>query len=198
MKKYLILIAAVLVIIAIGAIAYKIILFKAATAKPVLQNIPDVKTKSVQVFFANTKLNPNPSDCSAVFPVNRDLPTASNYAGLLIQLFMGPTGEETGLGYTSPFSRANADILAGLNTVGDTAYVNLKDIRTMFPNASASCGSQQFFSEVEKTLKQDGKIKNVIFAINGDPAPFYEWMQIGCTAQNNNCDPAPFATNPAQ
>ena len=32
----------------------------------------------------------------------------------------------------------------------------------------------------------------VIYAIEGDPALFYEWMQLGCSEANDYCDRAPF------
>lgn len=154
-------------------------------------NLP-AKTKTVQVFFGNTQKNPNAIDCGAVFPVERTVSGNSDYDELLKQLFSGPTAKEAELSYSSFFSSQTADILIGVKSSSDTAYVNLKDVRLLIPNASASCGSTEFLSEIKNTLGQDGKIKKVIFAINGDPAPFYEWLQIGCTPETNNCDPAPF------
>jgi len=183
MNKYYILALLFAVIVAAAFVMY---------GKPKPVNNPPAAAKTIQIFFGNTAKNPNAIDCGAVFPVNRSAPSGSDYGETLKQLFSGPTLDETAQGYTSFFSAQTADILIKVKTIDDTAYVNLKDIRPMIPNASASCGSQEFIGEVEKTLFQDGNIKKVMFAINGDPTPFYEWMQIGCAPSNNNCDSAPF------
>ena len=71
------------------------------------------------------------------------------------------------------------------------AYVILL-ISSLIPNASTSCGSAQFLSSIDATLKQFGIINKIIYAINGDPQSFYEWLQIGCSEENDNCDPTPF------
>ena len=107
-------------------------------------------------------------------------------------LFAGPTEEEQAEGYTSMFSEETADILISARVQEGTAYVNLEDIRDIIPSANASCASQNFIASVEETIKHDRTITDVIFAINGDPETFYEWMQIGCTEETNFCDPTPF------
>jgi hypothetical protein len=48
---------------------------------------------------------------------------------------------------------------------------------------------------VETTLKQFPTVDKVIFAIDGKPVTFYEWMQIGCYEENNFCDETPFKTS---
>ena len=130
-----------------------------------------------------------------VFPVTR---TASGDAqppvAALDALFAGPTPAEEAADYHSWFSDETANALLSLKIAGDgTAYVNLADIRRIIPGANTSCGSQAFFAQVEETLKAaEPGIRRVVYAINGDPRPFYEWMQIGCAAENENCDPEPF------
>ncbi len=71
----------------------------------------------------------------------------------LKELFKGPTEEEKSQGYTSWFSKKQ-DILKSVKVKNGTAYVNLKDLRPMIPNASTSCGSAEFFAEVETTPQQ--------------------------------------------
>jgi hypothetical protein len=34
----------------------------------------------------------------------------------------------------------------------------------------------------------------VIFAVEGQPGVFYDWMELECGPGNDNCDPAPFAS----
>lgn len=154
---------------------------------------PEQKTMRVKIYFNNTKLNPNSEDCSKVFLVDRlVLKTETPAVTTLQELFKGPNEGEKNQGYTSWFSDKTQDILKSLKVVEGTAYVNLKDVREIIPNASASCGSAQFLAEVETTLKQYSAVKTVIFAIEGKPETFYEWLQIGCSTENNICDEAPF------
>ena len=167
-----------------------------AGREPTAPTPPPTEPLVVTLYFGNTELNPEMLDCGAVFPVERVLPAGSaEFAAEfgLRELFAGPTEAEAAQGYVSWFSEDTADILIGLKVEGTTAYLNLKDLRPIIPNASTSCGSMAFFAEVETTVKQILPIERVIFAIEGDPAPFYEWMQRGCDETNDNCDRTPFA-----
>jgi spore germination protein GerM len=147
----------------------------------------------VQIYFHNSRLDSSQS-CDKVFPVTRQIEPDRNRAqAALEQLFQGPTQSEQAQGYSSFFSQQTAGILKGFKVVGATAYINLSDIRAIIPNASTSCGSQGFLAEVETTLKDNlPELERTIFAINGDPRTFYDWMQIGCGEFNDNCNPQPF------
>jgi hypothetical protein len=83
------------------------------------------------------------------------------------------------------FQDNTANTLISFRIQNQTAYINLKDLRQIIPNASASCGSAAFFSEVEATVKQFGTVKRIIFALDSSPKDFYEWMQIGCSDEEN-------------
>lgn len=147
----------------------------------------------VKVYFNNSSLNPNSQDCSKVFPLERIIPVNDNVAqASIVELVKGPSEQEKADGYVSLFSEKTKDIIIKVKFENDTAYVNLKDVRQIIPNASASCGSAEFFAEMESTLKQFPSIKKVVFAINGKPSVFYEWLQVGCTPENNLCNEAPF------
>lgn len=156
--------------------------------------VPAVGTMmTVTVYYGNVELNPE-ADCSRVFPVERRAPFDPAVAQVALRaLFAGPTAAEAAAGYSSLFSEETAGILIGLRVEGDTVYINLRDVRSLIPNASSSCGSAQFFAEVETTLGELIPFERVIYAIEGDPEPFYEWVQLGCSELNDNCDPAPFA-----
>jgi hypothetical protein len=144
------------------------------------------------VYFGNSKFNANIQDCSLVFPVEREISKTLAVGQMsLEELFKGPTAEEQKNGYTSFFSDATKDILKSIKIDNKIAYVDLKDIRQLIPNASSSCGSAQFLSEMTNTLKQFSSIERVVFAIEGNPITFYEWLQLDCNA-NNNCDAKPF------
>lgn len=152
-----------------------------------------VTLKTVVVYFSNSIKSGDYNDCRSVYGVERTInPQAPLYEASLSQLFQGPTNAEKALGYSSFFSTKTKNILKSIKVSDTTAYVNLIDIRSLIPSASSSCGSVQFLSSVEETLKHDRKIDTVRFAIEGNPQAFYDWIQIGCDAKINNCDPKPF------
>jgi len=149
--------------------------------------------RTVNVYFNNTNLNPNTADCNLVFPLPRSVSGVGSITELALQeLFKGPTEAEKAAGYSSWFSSTTQDILLGFGLADGTAYVNLRDIRMLLPNISASCGSAEFLAEINSTLQQFPEIKKVVIALNGQPADFYEWIQVGCTAENNFCEAEPF------
>ncbi len=154
-------------------------------------------TSSVIVYFDNSRRTAagGNNDCGVVYGVERTVSARDQdiYHATLQQLFRGPTNAEKAQGYSSFFSSETGQILKSVKVVNSTAYVNLTDIRSIIPNASSSCGSAQLLSQIEETLKHDRKINNVIIAINGDPQTFYDWIQIGCSPENNNCDQTHFS-----
>lgn len=151
------------------------------------------ETMTVGVFFDNTDMNPNAQNCSAVFPVDRTVPASDDEAtAALQQLLAGPTPDEAADGYASWFSAATADALLGVRVDGETAYVNLADLRQVIPNAGTSCGSGQFIASMNATTSNATGAAKVLYAFDGDPAAFWEFVQSGCAAYNNDCDPEPF------
>lgn len=150
-------------------------------------------TMTIKIYYANSKRSG--VDCGEkVFPVQRVVPKTPAVArAALEQLFAGPTAEEQAKGYESWFSAQTASILKGLKIVKGTAYVNFTEMRELLGNASTSCGSGIFLAEIEATLKQFPNVKKIVYAIEGDPAEFYEWMQVGCE-ENPDCNKARFRT----
>ncbi len=150
---------------------------------------------TVKVYFGNTELNPNMEDCSKVFPVEREIPETKAVAtAALNELFRGPTEQEKEQGHVSFFSWETRDVLKSVHIEDGTAYLNLEDLRPMVPGANSTCGSGQFRGQIEQTLKQFPTVDKVIYAIDGSPRTFYEWIQIGCAAPGDTdyCDPTPF------
>jgi hypothetical protein len=185
-KKIILMVITIVVIRGIGYAT-----FPSLNPEPIEQ-----ETMTIKVYFNNINLNPNLEDCSKVYSLNRIIPKTVEVAkAALKELFKGPTEEEKSQGYTSWFSKETQDILESVKVKNGTAYVDLKDLRQMIPNASTSCGSAEFFAEVETTLQQFPTVDKVIFAIDGKPATFYEWMQIGCYEENDFCDETPFKTS---
>ena len=154
------------------------------------------KTTTVKVFFPNNQMDK--SDCAVkVFPVKRTIPkTVSIAKATLEQLFAGPSVDEQAKGFYSDFSEETKTLLLSVNVTSKAAYVNLKDLTTSttkMGNFTTSCGSSNFFSQVENTLKQFPSVKKVYFAFEGDPAYFYDWMQVGeCPKALKNCDASKF------
>ncbi len=158
-----------------------------ANPKPIVNQ----ETMTLKIYFGNNNFNPNAIDCSQVYPLERVLPKTDGVAKAALQeLFKGPTEIEKFQGYYSWFFDQTKNILKNIKIENETAYVDLSDIRQIIPNASTSCGSAEFLAELETTLKEFTTIKKVVFAIDGEPATFYEWLQLGCP--DKNCDANPF------
>ena len=141
-----------------------------------------------KIYFSRT----GEQDCSVVRPVTRRLsdPTPK---GALEALFAGPTSAERADGFSSLFSDDTKNAVRDVRVRMPKVYVNLTDIRTVIPGASSSCGSMQFLASARATVREFAGVQDVIFAINGKTSDFYEWVQLGCTPENNNCDDTPFA-----
>jgi Sporulation and spore germination len=68
--------------------------------------------------------------------------------------------------------------------VKGVAYVNLRtQARVALPDASTSCGRDQFFAQVESTVKKFSGVKSVVFALDGKPSDFYEWFELECPSE---------------
>ena len=140
------------------------------------------------VYFSNDILNPDPTACGTVFPVTRKVPKTKAVArAALSQLFHGPMPAERAQGYHAFFSAQTEMLLKDIKIVNGTAYVDLRDLRQALSGATSSCGSAEFISQVNKTLKQFPTIKRAIYAIEGNPKVFYEWMELECDRTNDNC-----------
>ena len=153
------------------------------------------QTITIKVYYPNARLDK--SDCPVkVYPIKRMIPTTPAVArAVLEQLFVGPTSQEKAQGFYSDFSDGTKSFLISVNVKGNVAYVNLSDLNstTTIGNFTTSCGGSNFFGQVENTLKQFPTIKRVLYAMEGDPARFYDWMQIGeCPKELKNCDASNF------
>ncbi len=153
------------------------------------------QTMTIKLYFPNTKRDK--SDCVVkVFPVTRSIPkTASVAKAVLEHLFAGPSKRERSRGFYSDFSEKTRSFLISINLKNEVAYVNLRYLTTApnIGNFTTSCGGSNFFGQVENTLKQFSSIKRVFFAFDGDPASFYDWIQVGeCPEELKNCDASNF------
>ncbi|NLE76045.1 MAG: GerMN domain-containing protein, partial [Chloroflexi bacterium] len=154
---------------------------------------PRGEALTVRLFFGHQRLNPGLADGRKVFPTERTVYETDDLAeSVLLELFLGPTETERDEGYISTFSEATAGLLRRVRLVGGAAYVDLSDPHRVISNAATSCGREAFFAEVGETLRDALGVQRVLYALEGDPLAFYEWMQRGCDASNDACDPRPF------
>lgn len=173
------------------AVGLAFALSAAAADKP-----PATGTLRLQVWFSNDRLNPDPIDCKAVFPVERQVPKTLGMASASLRaLFAGPTPAEAAAGYRSVFSPASSGLLRGLHIRKGTAYVNLHDQGQILAGATSSCGAAEFQAQVSRSLKRYPGIERVIYAFDGKPQSFYEWMNESCGPANDDCDPRPFGAS---
>ncbi len=155
----------------------------------------DQPASRFNVYFNNDKLTNGLTICDEVFPVSRSSSSSRNGAVTALEaLFLGPTPEERSQGYRSYFSERTDGLLIRLKIEAGTAYVDLHDKRGELSGVTSSCGSAEFFSQIERTLGEFPTIDRIIFAIEGNPAVFYDWMELECDRTNDICDPAPFAS----
>ena len=148
------------------------------------------QTMTVKLYFGNDIKNPNTEDCRLVYPVTRKIPKTKAVAFAALQeLFKGVTSAEEQQGFTSFSPESTKGILKSVNIVNKAAYINFSDaVYQQLGNATTSCGGAYFFSSLERTLKQFPTIKKVFYAIERNPAEFYEWVQVGeCPKELKNC-----------
>lgn len=176
-------------------IAWWIVATSAITALTLGRAEACEEVTTFSVYFHNAGLSANAESCDRVSPLVRTVPATRAVAqAALNSLFAGPSLIEQEQGYYSPFSDRTGEILKNIRIVGQAAYVDLHDIRPILPGTSSSCGSAEFIAEVKATLRQFPQVKRVVFAIEGKPREFYEWIQAECDRSNDYCDARPFAS----
>jgi spore germination protein GerM len=137
-------------------------------------------TITVKLYFLNEKFDPNLEDCNKVLAITRTIPKTKSVAkAALEELFKGVTPEESAKGYVSFSPEETKGILKSIKIKNKAAYINFKKtVYDQLGTATTSCGGG-FFASVEETLFQFPTIKKVFYAIEGSPADFYEWVQVG-------------------
>ncbi|MFZ2255481.1 MAG: GerMN domain-containing protein [Patescibacteria group bacterium] len=152
------------------------------------------QTMDIDIYFQTLRDNANLEDCGKVSRVTRTIPmTDAPATAALEQLFLGPTAQEKSDGLLDFMITDNmGDALNRVFVEDGVAYLDWDDLRQLIPSASSSCGSVGFLRPIEATLLQFPTVTKVIHAIDGQPAIFYEWIQMGCTADNDDCDASPY------
>lgn len=140
--------------------------------------------KTVDLFF-NTG---DGTDCSEVTGFRRGVDGVLAPIGYSLgQLVAGPTAIERNLGAESFFSSDTADSIRSINLKPDgLLIVDFKDIRSVIPSASASCGSVQLLSSLNATAFQFSVVDRIRYEINGSCDVFFEWLQRECNELPRN------------
>lgn len=148
------------------------------------------ETTKIKLYFLNEKLDPNIEDCRAVKPTERVIPKTSAVATAAVREFLkGVNDEEKAKGFVSLDPRETDGILKSVNVKKGIAYVNFnKSVYEKTGTATTSCGGG-FFSSIDAILLEFPGVKKVFYAIEGKPADFYDWVQVGeCPKELKNCD----------
>lgn len=149
--------------------------------------------ETVTVYYNSEGFGDGDAACGMVVPVPRSVPVSPDpVETALVQLFAGPTTQERAAGYYSWFSAATRRAVRSIEITDNTVYVDLEDIRDLVPGASSSCGSESFLAQIEETVWDVLPEHRVVLAIEGEPAVFYNWMQMACDESNDFCEPIGF------
>lgn len=147
------------------------------------------ETMTIKLYFLNEKMNPNLENCQDVKPVSRVIPKTKTPANAALEeLFKGVNADESAKGYVSLTPAETKGILKSIKIKNKAAYINFnKIVYEQTGTATTSCGGG-FFSSIEETLFQFPTIEKVFYAIEGKPADFYDWVQVGeCPKELKNC-----------
>ncbi len=124
---------------------------------------------TIEVFFGNDNLNPGAQDCSAVFPVKRQvLVTETEERPVrwvaVQELLKGPSPEEIEDGY---YSAINSGV--GVNFLIISSSTAQVDFNSEIERAvGGSCRVASIRAQITETLKQIPDIKEVIISVDGD------------------------------
>lgn len=125
----------------------------------------------VQLFFSNAEQDPDALDCSAVFPVSRELtPTPSVARLALTELLKGPTPEEAAQGYYSSINEGaralSLDIQKGVATI---------DFDSRFTEGVAgSCQVEAIRAQITRTLVQFASVNSVVITVGGEVSEAFQ------------------------
>lgn len=128
----------------------------------------------VSVFFPR---GADPTDCARVRAVPRRVEPPAVLAGALRALLRGPTIAERRRGYGGWFSARTAGALRSVRIRGGVAYVDLRDLSRVIPNASTSCGSALLLAQLDRTATQFPSVRRAVYSFGGSTRAFYEWLQ---------------------
>jgi spore germination protein GerM len=145
---------------------------------------------AVKIFFGNEKMNPNATDCAAVFPVTRmvknDLIVRRRAAE---ELLRGPTPEEIEQGYYSsipnkeeiiefrekvkketgqtPYEGDEIKVNSLKATAGELLFIDFS--KEMKAYGGGSCRVDAIKAQIGETMNQFPEVGHTIISIEGEP-----------------------------
>lgn len=106
------------------------------------------------------------SDCTKVFPLDRDVPNSVSFARLLVEALVdGPTDVEKAKGFTSPFPPGS-----GVESVILRDGTLRVDFNHRLQNVGGSCRAQSIRAAVEQTLGALPEVQKVLITAGGSEA----------------------------
>ena len=141
---------------------------------------PDTELEGVEVFVylvGGPDADPDNYDCSLVSPVVRVVEAPATLAGAMQALLAGATADELAAGYDSWFSEEVGWELESATISDGVARIDFAEDSPFINNASTSCGSFSFLSQLIMTATQFPTVDEAVFSIGGEPRVFYEWLQ---------------------
>jgi spore germination protein GerM len=137
---------------------------------------PAAASQEVQVFFGVD----GSSECDEVESYPRLIPADSDpIRGAFDALLAGPLPAESGA--ASWFSAATAGAVLSTDLTESVLTVDLDDLSGVIPNASSSCGSSAFLSQLQATAFQFEEVEEVVFLFEGSCDRLFEFLQMECT-----------------
>src|SRR5688572_28867930 len=120
----------------------------------------------VDVYFPNSKLDPDHLDCSVVFPVRRAIRADAGVGGegraALEALLKGPTEEEKEAGYFTSLPEGVA-----LESFALAKAEARADFSSELHAVAGSCRVLSIRAQVERTLEQFTEVSSVVISIDG-------------------------------
>lgn len=132
-------------------------------------------TAKVKVYFPRGATG---TSCARVHARARTVATPGVLRGAMAALLRGPTRAERARGYRGWFSARTAGRLRSVRIARGVAYIDLRDLRRIIPNASTSCGSALLLAQLNRTARQFPAVRRTVYSFDGDVGAFYEWLQL--------------------
>ncbi|MFA6410624.1 MAG: DUF333 domain-containing protein [Candidatus Buchananbacteria bacterium] len=129
---------------------------------PLILNQPE--TTKINIFFGNSKLDPEVMDCKKVFAVQKIVPkTLAIGQAALEELLKGPSEADKIAGY---FTSINSGVKIQKLTI-ENGVANVDFDQTLQSGVGGSCKVAAIAAQITETLKQFPTVKKVVISIDG-------------------------------
>lgn len=122
------------------------------------------ETQTIQVYFGNTKTDPNTMYCERTYPAPRTIAQTQAVARAAIEeLLKGPTAEEQTQGFVT--SLPSGVVIQKLTIENGVARIDFNE--TLEYQVGGSCRVAAISSQIRNTLLQFPTVDSVVISING-------------------------------